>query len=212
MAKIKKNITIPDMIGYLILIVCITSLVVSSYTLYEIKKQTQPAQQNTQINEFLGKLTAHDELTNYENITPLDIIMVDSKNLENLRTQIKGINESFIGTYLVQYADRLVIYDFENDLILGNIQTQARQQIPNDLFTKLLQHPELKGVEGTAPQGGILDQASLQALKQQLPDVYKDAQVGDYLLRYPDRLVIYNYQQNKIVNAISLQDNKQNNS
>ena len=86
-----------------------------------------------------------------------------------------------------------------------DIAGQLQQQMPQDFFAKLLQHPELQGVGQTQPQGGILDQASLASLKQQLPDVYKDALVGDYLLRYTDRLVIYNYQQDRIVNAVAIQ-------
>lgn len=197
---------IPDIIGYLILIICIISLGISSYTLYEIKKATQPAP-SIAINQFLAKLTAHNELANYKNIPPLNIIRIDNTNLANLQAQINGLDTSFIGSYVVQYTDRLVIYNLETDKILGNVplQTQQQQQLPQDFFTKLLKHPELKGTEQTAPQGGIIDQASLQTLKQQLPDVYKDAKVGDYLLRYQDRLIIYNYQQDKIVNAVSLQ-------
>ena len=194
---------LPDMVGYLILIICIISLGVSSYTLYEIKKASQPSQIIT-INQFLAKLTAHNELANYKDIPPLNIVRIDNTNLANLQAQINGLDVSFIGSYVIQYTDRLVIYNFETDKIKANTPLQT-QQLPQDFFTKLLQHPELKGMDQTAPQGGILDGASLQSLKQQLPDVYKDAQVGDYLLRYPNRLIIYNYQQDKIVNAVNLQ-------
>ena len=194
---------LPDIVGYLILIICIISLGVSSYTLYEIKKASQPSQIIT-INQFLAKLTAHNELANYKDIPPLNIVRIDNTNLENLQAQINGLDVSFIGSYVIQYTDRLVIYNFETDKIKANTPLQT-QQLPQDFFTKLLQHPELKGMGQTAPQGGILDEASLQSLKQQLPDVYKDARVGDYLLRYPNRLIIYNYQQDKIINAVNLQ-------
>ena len=200
----KNYMVLPDKIGYIILIICIISLVVSSTALYEIKKITQPAQ-GIAMDQFLAKLTAHSELANYKTIPPLNVIKIDNANLANLQAQINGLDASFIGSYIVQYTDRLIIYNLETDQITSNIPVQTQQQMPQDLFTKLLQHPELQGVGQTAPQGGILDQASLDSLKQQLPDVYKDAQVGDYLLRYTDRLVIYNYQQDRIVNAIAIQ-------
>ena len=198
---------LPDKIGYIILIVCIISLVVSSAALYEIKKITPPQQeQGIAIEQFLAKLTAHDELTSYRGIPPLNIIQVNNANLANLQAQINGLDASFIGSYIIQYTDRLIIYNFESDQIATNIPIQTQQQqMPQDFFAKLLQHPELQGVGQTQPQGGILDQASLASLKQQLPDVYKDAQMGDYLLRYADRLIIYNYQQDKIVNAVVIQ-------
>lgn len=198
---------LPDKLGYVILITCIISLVISSTALYEIKKITQPQQeQGIAIEQFLAKLIAHDELKNYQNIPPLNIIQVNNANLANLQAQITGLNASFIGSYIVQYTDRLIIYNLETDRISTNIPLQTQQQqMPQDFFAKLLQHPELQGVGQTQPQGGILDQASLDSLKQQLPDVYKDTRVGDYLLRYTDRLVIYNYQQDRIVNAVPIQ-------
>ena len=200
----KNYMILPDKIGYIILIICIISLVVSSSTLYEIKKITQPEQRIT-MDKFLAKLTAHNELADYKNLPPLNVIRIDNTNLANLQAQINGLDASFIGSYIVQYTDRLIIYNLETDQIASNIQLQTQQQMPQDFFTKLLQHPELQGVGQTQPQGGILDEASLTALKQQLPDIYKGAQVGDYLLRYTDRLIIYNYQQDRIVNAVPLQ-------
>ena len=202
----KNYMVLPDKLGYVILITCIISLVISSTALYEIKKITQPQQeQGIAIEQFLAKLTAHDELKSYQTIPPLNIIQVNNANLANLQAQITGLDASFIGSYIVQYTDRLIIYNLETDQITTNIQLQTQQQMPQDFFAKLLQHPELQGVGQTQPQGGILDQASLASLKQQLPDVYKDAQVGDYLLRYADKLVIYNYQQDRIVNAVAIQ-------
>ena len=200
----KNYMVLPDKIGYIILIICIISLVVSSSALYEIKKITQPEQRIT-MEQFLAKLTAHDELADYKTIPPLNVIRIDNTNLANLQAQINGLDASFIGSYVIQYTDRLIIYNLETDKISTNIQLQTQQQMPQEFFTKLLQHPELQGVGQTQPQGGILDEASLAALKQQLPDVYKDAQVGDYLLRYTDRLILYNYQQDRIVNAVPLQ-------
>lgn len=204
MTNSQKYTAVPEKIIYLILIVSIISLAVSSFTLYELKKTTKPVQ-GIAIDQFLAKLTDHTELADYKGIPPSNIVRVENTNLANLQAQINGLDTSFIGSYIVQYTDRLFIYNLESDKIMANIPLETQPPMPNDLFTKLLQHPELKGTEQSTPRGGLLDEESLQALKQQLPDVYKDAQAGDYLFRYPDRLVIYNYQQDKIINAVSLQ-------
>jgi len=45
----------------------------------------------------------------------------------------------------------------------------------------------------------------LNSLKQQLPTVYADAKVGDFLLRYDTKLVIYDYQSDNLVNVVALQ-------
>lgn len=75
----------------------------------------------------------------------------------------------------------------------------------DEFFAKLNKHPELKGLQNEQPVGGQLDAASLSTLKQQFPDVYKDAKVGDFLLRYKTKLIIYDYDSDRIVNAVNLQ-------
>jgi hypothetical protein len=65
-------------------------------------------------------------------------------------------------------------------------------------------HPELAGLENEQPVGGQIDQASLDTLRQQFPDVYADAKVGDFLLRCTTRLIIYDYNADTIVNAVNL--------
>ena len=71
-------------------------------------------------------------------------------------------------------------------------------------FTKLNKHPEVQGLQNQQPIGGQIDAASLNSLKQQFPDVYANAKVGDFLLRYQTKLVIYDYNQDKVVNAVNL--------
>jgi len=195
----------------ILIVLIIATLGVSVYSLMEIKSLKSAPESATQsqmtLNEFLDKLTAHEELKNYKEIPPLNIIRIDNTNLANLQAQINGLDMSYIGKYIVQYTDRIVIYDLDNDQILSNLVLQQDQgsQLPQDFFSKLLQHPELRGVENVGPSGGILDATTLDTLKQRLPDIYKDAKVGDYLLRYEDRLIIYDYQADKIVGAFGVQ-------
>lgn len=195
----------------LTLFILLGTLGISIYTLNEVKGLKSIIIPKTiPIKEFLEKLTAHDELKNYNNIPPLNIIRIDSTNLGNLQAQINGLDTSYIGKYIVMYTDRLVIYDFDNDEIVGNLaSTNQGAQLPQDFFNKLLKHPELKDVEKMNPTGGIIDQASLDTLKQQFPDVYKDAKVGNYLLRYTDRLIIYDYQNDNIVSAFAIQQSSE---
>lgn len=196
----------PKWLLYTTFIICLLVLGVSAYTLfqvYSVKSILQPA--GISINEFLTKLTAHNELSAYKNIAPINIVRITNNNLANLQTQIQGLDISYLGSYVVQYNDRFVIYDFEKDQIVANLQLQMPQaQLPSDFFEKLTKHAELQGVEAETPTGGILDQASLTSLKQQFPDVYQNASVGDYLLRYSDRLIIYNYERNEVIGAFQL--------
>jgi len=122
---------------------------------------------------------------------------------ENLKQQISGLNESFIGDYIVNYDDRVVIFDYESGNIVYDIPLQA--QLPADFFTKLLVHPEVKGYENEKPNGRVLDQANLDQLKQTYPTLYKNAEAGDIVLQYSNLLVIYNYQNDQIKDTFNLQ-------
>ncbi len=210
MAKSKSSANyalIHEKLVYIILIVSTLSLIVSSYTLYELKQATEQPE-TISMEDFLSKLTSHEEVLAYKGINPSNIVKIDSTNLADLQSQIDGLDISFLGSYLVKYQDLIIIYDYGTDTIKGVVKIPNREaaQLPQDFFAKLNVHPELKGAEQESPTGGILDETSLQALKQQLPDVYADAKVGDYLLRYTDRLVIYDYNRDVIVNAVPLEN------
>ncbi len=160
--------------------------------------------QTINTKDFMAKLTAHPEASKYADANPLSIIQVNSNNLANLQAQINGLDTSYIGSFLVQYPDAIVVYDYGNDAIRGTIPLQQQPQLPADFMAKLNAHPELQGLESEQPVGGQLDQTSLDTLRQQFPNVYANAKVGDFLLRYKTRLVIYDYSNDQIVNALSL--------
>lgn len=207
MVKIKMiNSEVPKGVFYAILVICCLTLIVSFYTLNQmnsVKSTLQPA--GTSVNEFLGKLTAHEELSAYKNMAPVNIVQITNNNIADLQAQIQGLDTSYLGSYIIQYSDRMIIYDFEKDTITANLQMQTPQsQLPADFFEKLVKHAELQGVETEIPTGGVIDQASLTSLQEQFPDVYNNANAGDYLLRYSDRIIIYNYERNEVIGAFEL--------
>jgi len=202
------------MFHYIIILLIIATLVVSILTWINVNesKKSSGAQITgravgiVDANDFLGKLTAHDETKAYAGVSPLNIVQVDSDNIANLQAQISDLDQSYLGDFIVQYdTGAIVIYDYNNDVIKGTISQQLGQaQLPADFFAKINPHPELAGLEAEQPIGGQLDGASLNTLKQQFPEVYANAKVGDYLLRYETRLVIYDYNADAIVNAVNL--------
>lgn len=193
---------------YVLLIISILSLLVSSYALYEIKLQS--AGQKVDIGALMSKLNAHSEMSEVRATQPQNILRIDNSNIINLQSSISGIDATFLGDYIIQYPEFLVVYDYANDKIRGVVRTSQQQaSLPKDFFTKLNSHKELSGTGNQSPTGGVLDQVSLDTLKAQLPDVYKDAKVGDYLLRYTDRLIIYDYRMDNVVNALVLRQEQQ---
>ena len=192
---------------HLIILLVIATLVVSIIALvntYQLKKVIIP--KTISPEQFLKKLTAHAEMKSYVGVAPLNIVQVNNNNLANLQSQISGLDSSFIGNFIIQYTDSVVLYDYDNDKIKGTVSLQQPQQdqLPADFFIKLNKHAELQGLQGEQPVGGQLDQKSVDTLMQQFPDVYKDAKAGQFLLRYKTRLIIYDYDADKIVNAVNL--------
>jgi len=191
---------------YITALAVIATLIVSISALvnvYQLKKTLSPRTIN--INDFLKKLISHDEMKGYVGVAPLNVIQINNNNFANLQAQINGLDASYIGNFIVQYNDRTVVYDYDNDRVRGTVSLQQQlPQLPADFFAKLNKHPELQGLQNQQPIGGQLDAASLNNLKQQFPDVYANAKVGDYLLRYQTKLIIYDYDNDKIVNAIKL--------
>lgn len=192
---------------YFIVFSIIATLIISAFALfniYQIKNIIAPKTINA--NDFLQKLVSHSEMKSYVGVAPLNIIQINSNNFANLRAQINGLDQSYIGSFIVQYNDRIVIYDYDKDKIIGTVSLQQPQQsqLPADFFTKLNKHSELKGLQNQQPIGGQLDASSLGTLKQQFPDVYANAKAGDFLLRYQTKLIIYDYAQDRIVNSVAL--------
>lgn len=193
---------------YLLIGIVIVSLIVSTAALVytsQLKKALIP--RTVSADDFLKKLTSHNEMKAYLGVAPLNIIQITNDNLANLQSQINGLDASYVGSFIVQYTDRIVVYDYDKNQIRGTVGLQQPQQgqIPADFFAKLNKHSELKGLEKEQPVGGQLDAASLSTLKQQFPEIYKDAKAGDFLLRYKTKLIIYDYQSDRIVNAVNLQ-------
>jgi hypothetical protein len=184
-------------------IVALILAIVALDQVISLKKEVIPETVN--VEEFLSKLTAHAEMKGYVGIAPLNIVQVNNNNLGNLQQQIAGIDVSYIGSFIVQYTDAIIIYDFDNDLLRGNVNLQQpRPQLPADFFTKLNTHSELRGLEGQQPIGGQLDEVSLTNLKQQFPDIYSDSEAGDFLLRYETKLIVYDYNADSIVTVVNL--------
>lgn len=190
---------------YIKFLLILSTLVVGILILINTKQITGAVvAQTISTQDFIAKLTVHPEASKYTGVAPLNIVQVTTNNLANLQSQINGLDASYLGNYLVQYQDVILIYDYRNDAIKSSISLQQQSQLPADFFTKLNAHPELAGLETQQPVGGQLDQQSLETLKQQSPDVYKDAKVGDFLLRYTTKLIIYDYNNNNIINSLNL--------
>ena len=187
--------------NYLLIFLVLATLLISVYsavTAYQLKNFI--ISKPLGINDILKKLAAHPEMKNYDGITPQNIVQITSGNLGGLQSQIKDLDVSFFGDFIVQYKDRMVVYNYANDTIKGSVPVQP--QLPQDFFVKLNKHPEMKSLQGQQPTGGgQLDAQTLESLKQQSPEIYKNAEAGDFVLKYQNKIIIYDYDKDKIINS-----------
>ena len=134
---------------YLLMILVLASVAISALTwvdVSQLKKSLAPATVST--TDFLNKLTSHPEAKNYVGVSPLNIIQVSANNLPSLQSQISGLDTSYIGNFIVQYSDAIVVYDYAGDKIKDTVSLQTPQQgkLPADFSAKLNVHPEMQGI------------------------------------------------------------------
>src|SRR3989338_7477220 len=82
---------------YALLLLVVVSLIVSTATLfyvYKIKAAVVP--QTINLEEFLKKLTAHEEMKGFVGVAPLNIIQINNNNFANLQQQISGLDVSYV--------------------------------------------------------------------------------------------------------------------
>jgi len=140
--------------------------------------------------DLLLKLIAHEGLENYANQQP-NIIRITSQNLENLKQQVNGIDETHIGNYIVSYQDLVILYDYIQDTILDSIRFEA---VPQDLLLKLTAHSEMQAYKEVDPFNVlVVKQDNLQALQQQIGGL-DETHIGSFIISYPDnRVIMYDY-------------------
>jgi len=200
----------PPALLYATVVLVVVSLVIGVYSLVgvnDLKIKLLPRTVDAQ--DFLGKLTSHVELSQYSGVSPQNVVQINQENLGQLSGQIAGLGAEHVGKFLVQYPDRVVLYDYDADVVEAQLDipsqpTPQDSPSPNDFFTRLAEHPEAQAFMTGNPVGGRLDQESLTNLQQQFPEVYSNAKVGDYLLRFPTGLVVYNYDADNVVTAVPL--------
>ena len=152
--------------------------------------------------DFVQKLTAHPETSGYANQNPTITQLTADQIAQGKQANAQLFANAKAGDYLLQWADLVLIYDYNADKIVATFKPQTA---PADFLTKLTAHTELSSYAGETPRVSIITQDALPQLKQQFPNLYSNAKAGDYVVRYTGKLVIYNYESNKIVDIFDLQ-------
>ena|SRR3989338_2602496 len=96
----------------------------------------------------------------------------------------------------------IVFLLFQNISLKNNITGAAISD--SDIILRLEQFTELKGKQPFEIKR--LTEPRLSQLKQEQPVVYADTEEGDYLVKYDDRWVVYDFENNRIIRDFIIQN------
>ena len=105
---------------FITLAVVITVLLVLVYAVIQIHIIKSYIPKPILLEGLLKSLTNHPELKAYKNINPINVAQVTPQNLKDLSSGIPGLDQSYLGNIVVVFDDRLVVYDYNNDIIKIN--------------------------------------------------------------------------------------------
>jgi len=151
--------------------------------------------------DFGQKLFAHPEVADHQGVNPV-ITKIDQQLLETmLANNAVFFDNAKVGDYLLEWQNLAAIYDYNNDVIINLLRPQ---QAPADLLVKLAAHEGLEAYAAETPRVSIITADALPQLLQQFPNIYANSQVGNYVLRYADKLVIYDYDSDVVIDSFDL--------
>jgi len=114
--------------------------------------------------------------------------------MANTDKKLVMANLVLTGVILVMVAAYVIDFKLPGGKGSGDIFDQ--------LTAKLDAHSELSKYKGAFPTVAKITQADLEFARQNNPEFFKDAKVGDYFLTYPGLILIYDYESGRIVNMV----------
>lgn len=160
-------------------------------------EQVKIAKENKALLEKVAKLT---DINSDEQALILTIDDVEAvRKADPLNEQV--YKDAQNGDRIIRFSDRMIIFnEGENKIVYeGKSPVQMQQeQLTADLQSVLSEVSQLTTINPQArPQ--LLTVAKPEELKKQNPEVYKDVELGDRVLLYTDRVIIYRPTEKKIV-------------
>lgn len=160
-------------------------------------EQVKIAKENKALLEKVAKLT---EINSDEEALILTIDDVDAvRKADPLNEQV--YKDAQNGDRIIRFSDRMIIFnEGENKIVYeGKSPVQMQQeQLTADLQNVLSEVSQLTTINPQArPQ--LLTVVKPEELKKQNPEVYKDVELGDRVLVYTDRVIIYRPTEKKLI-------------
>lgn len=103
-----------------IIVLIIFVIVLLGYNIYQVNSIKKLIPKPISVNELLSRLTDKQDFLGYKNTEPVNILQVSTQNLAPLSNEIPGLDETYLGNFVIVYQDRIIVYDFEQDIVKIN--------------------------------------------------------------------------------------------
>lgn len=191
-------------------VVIVSLLVIQSVTLYftinpptvsVIQGVTKEEKQNVEANkELLKKVAKHTTIDENQEALVLTINDVEKLRAENALNE-RVYKDAQNKDRVIGFNDRMIIYNEENDVIVYEGKTPVQMQEEEllvELQPILAKLGDLVEINPEA-RPRLLTVTDADAAREKQPDIYEDADDGDKVLIYTDRLIIYRPLTNEVV-------------
>ncbi len=151
--------------------------------------------------DLMKKVFAHPELKSFIGEQPVITLLSKQFLATADKNNVSFFKDARPGDYLLQFRGGTAIYNYEGDKIISFVKPQT---LPKDFSKKLLAHKIMSNYINKTGTVTLLTRDILASLKKTNSDIYKDVPVGDYAVKYNDRLVIYDYKNDSIVKYFNI--------
>ena len=147
-----------------------------------------------------NELTGNPEFKDYVKENPR--ITYITAEILTASQQTPFFRDAKIGQWLLEYPSGFsAIYDSKTDSVVNKVKVETG---PGDLLTKFMANEEYSAYAGIQPQVIKILPENLASLQGQISGL-NEQNIGQYILSYPDRVIIYDYGNDTVVLDAPLQ-------
>jgi hypothetical protein len=195
-----------NLLGLLTLIVVIISLALMISVYHKVGKLMPSDKQESSgssLEALVDEIRALEEVdAELKLLTPRLTLLTQEVVTQAVAAQIAIFEGASAGEILVEYPGLTLVYDPKTNSVV-NMERAA--QLPQDFLSRLVAHQEMQAYAQAQPlQVIIVNEETLPGLQQQLQGL-TEANLGHFIIVYQDRLVVYDYTNDRIMLNEALQ-------
>lgn len=111
---------------------------------------------------------------------------------------IKHAGFMFVIALCVGFVTGIVFEKWQGDGVTGATTTETAEKESDDFPRDFKE--KLHALYGPIPDDAFIAEITdITIVKNQQPQIYKDARNGDYIVAFADKVIVYDYENNQII-------------